>query len=484
MRTAEAPSLSLPLRTEEIPLVPPMDPALPRNAFTVDVEDWYQSCIDYDAPISERVVKNVDRILAMLDECGVKGSFFVQGRVAETFPNLVASLVDEGHEVQAHGYSHRSLSAMSRAELRDELERAKKTVEDAAGTPVTAFRAQDFSISASNLWAFEILADVGFEIDSSIFPMRARHYGIAGWPPEPHYVVADGGVRILEVPVAIWSLGGIRVPVAGGGYFRVLPRRLIGSGLRSIAAAGRPAIVYCHPYEFNPDELAEYRGVPRRFRWSRRGWPSVVPPARALAPPEFAFGRFTGRARSLGNRPNIGHLTTNVWKAATARRSVVAVLIATALLVGGTCGATAPTTTSKRYPVRGVFDRDSSRTGFDHEAALGFNFIDTGPYQRRRPACGPRPEGVHLAGRLLQQQMRVQRERRLDPLAVRAIARVAEVVGPGIRGRPRVGGYFIDDEPDATACPSAPAQMRARSARQVDRPSAPDLHSHERGRRS
>jgi polysaccharide deacetylase family protein (PEP-CTERM system associated) len=229
----------------------------------------------------------------MLDECGVKGSFFVQGRVAETFPNLVGSLVAEGHEVQSHGYSHRPLFAMSRAELRDELERAKKTVEDAAGIAVTAFRAQDFSISASNLWAFETLADVGFEIDSSIFPMRSRHYGIADWPLEPHDVVVDGGIRILEVPVAIWSLGRIRLPVAGGGYFRLLPRRLIGRGLRSIAAAGRPAIVYCHPYEFNPDELAEYQGVPRRLRLSQGVGRRSFPARMRLLLPEFAFGRFT-----------------------------------------------------------------------------------------------------------------------------------------------------------------------------------------------
>jgi len=163
--------------------VPPTNPELSRNAFTVDVEDWYQSRLDYDAPITERVVRNVDRILSVLDECGIKGSFFVQGKVAETFPKLVSSLVAEGHEVQSHGYSHRPLFAMSERELRDELERAKKTVEDAAGTPVIAFRAQDFSILAGNLWALELLADIGFEIDSSIFPMRSRHSGspVGSW---------------------------------------------------------------------------------------------------------------------------------------------------------------------------------------------------------------------------------------------------------------------------------------------------------------
>lgn len=251
---------------EAVRVTPPTNSAAPVNAFTVDVEDWYQSCVDYDAPITERVVRNVDLLLQVLDECRVKGTFFVQGRVAETFPRLVAALVEQGHEVQAHGYSHRPLHAMDRAELRREVDRAKKTVEDAAGTPVTAFRAQDFSILAQNLWALEILVEVGYRVDSSIFPMRSRHYGVPGWQVAPHRVRLEAGATLLEVPVAIWGGGRFRFPVAGGGYFRVLPKRLLVRALRSISHH-RPAIVYCHPYEFNPHELDEYRGeIPRSLR--------------------------------------------------------------------------------------------------------------------------------------------------------------------------------------------------------------------------
>jgi polysaccharide deacetylase family protein (PEP-CTERM system associated) len=252
-------------RVEEIALATPSDPTLPRNAFTIDVEDWFQSCLDYDAAISERVVRNTARVLEVLEASHVKATFFVQGRVAETFPGLVRDLVAGGHEVQAHGYSHRPLYRMGLRALRDELERAKKTVEDAAGRPVSAFRAQDFSVLADNLWALETMVEVGFEVDSSIFPMRSRHYGIAGWPLAPHHVVV-GSARLLEVPVAIRTLRGFRLPVAGGGYFRLLPERAIAAGLSSIAAAGRPAVVYCHPYEFNAEELAEYPGVSRSFR--------------------------------------------------------------------------------------------------------------------------------------------------------------------------------------------------------------------------
>jgi polysaccharide deacetylase family protein (PEP-CTERM system associated) len=264
----------------------------PVAAFTVDVEDWYQSSIDFDAPITERVARNVERIVTLLDECGIKGTFFVQGRVAESFPGLVQSLVAEGHEIQSHGYSHRPLFAMNRQQLRDELERARKTVEDAAGTEVTAFRAQDFSIVADNLWALDILAEVGFEVDSSIFPMRTARYGIGGWPLAPHRLPAAGGT-ILEVPVAVWARGRWRLPVAGGGYFRLLPTALVRRALDAIAASGRPPIVYCHPYEFNDSELDDYRGVvPSRVRISQGlGRSAFLARMREIVR-STAFGRF------------------------------------------------------------------------------------------------------------------------------------------------------------------------------------------------
>jgi polysaccharide deacetylase family protein (PEP-CTERM system associated) len=283
-----------------IALTPPAQ-AEPVAAFTVDVEDWYQSCVDLDAPITDRVVRNVHTILALLDESGIKGTFFVQGLVAETFPHVVATLVAEGHEVQSHGYSHRPLFAMSTHQLRDELERARTTVEDAAGTAVTAFRAQDFSILRDNLWALDVLAEAGFEIDSSIFPMRSKKYGIAGWELAPHVLTTPSGRRIVEVPVAVWETRRLRLPVAGGGYFRLLPKSLLTRAVRSIATSGRPPVIYCHPYEFSSGELGDYRGrVPRRLLVSQ-GIGRAAFPARIRALLEAVrFGRFDAVLRGWG----------------------------------------------------------------------------------------------------------------------------------------------------------------------------------------
>ncbi len=236
------------------------DPKSIRCAFTMDVEDWYQSTIDFDAQIHDRVLRNMDRVRPVLAEFGIKGTFFVQGRVAETFPRLLQELVAEGHEVQSHAYSHRPLYAMDRAALRKELEYSVKTVEDACGVRVTAFRAPDFSIIPKNLWALESLAEMGFEVDSSLFPLQTSRYGVPGWPLAPHHVSFAGGGGIFEVPVAIATLAGRRFPVAGGGYFRLLPTMILERAIGSILAEGRPVILYCHPYEWNPSEMDEFRG--------------------------------------------------------------------------------------------------------------------------------------------------------------------------------------------------------------------------------
>lgn len=236
-------------------------------ALTVDVEDWYQSCVDFDAPISDRVVRNTHLLLHELEESSVRATFFVQGRVAETHPGLIRELAAAGHEVQSHAHTHRPLDGMDESILREELTRGKAAVEDASGVEITAFRAPDFTIGRVNLWALETIAELGFQVDSSIFPLRTGRYGIAGWELAPHRIRLECGADLVEAPVAVWQRGPFRVPMAGGGYVRLAPGPFLQKGLRGIIASGRPPIVYCHPYEFNPDELADYRGqVSERFR--------------------------------------------------------------------------------------------------------------------------------------------------------------------------------------------------------------------------
>ena len=232
----------------------------PIHALTIDLEDWYQSSVDTSAPISKRVIRNTNILLDCLKARAVQATFFVQGKVAETFPDLIQEIQRHGHEIQSHGYSHIPLHFLDADSFREDLCRSIEVIEGITGQKVTAFRAPDFSIDETNLWALDVLVECGIEVDSSIFPMKTWHYGISGAPLHPYEVSTPKGASLLEVPVAVWSLGKRRLPISGGGYLRLLPYAVLRRGMQAIEAVGRPGVLYCHPYEFAPNEIDEYTG--------------------------------------------------------------------------------------------------------------------------------------------------------------------------------------------------------------------------------
>ncbi|MEA2338597.1 MAG: hypothetical protein QOE82_2604 [Thermoanaerobaculia bacterium] len=223
---------------------------------TLDVEDWPQSTWDRSLPITQRACDNTARVLDLLAANGKHATLFVLGKFAERFPAMVRRMHADGHEIASHGYGHVEIFKQSRDEFRDDVARAKQLVEDIIGAPVVGYRAPDFSIIKPTLWALDILAETGFQYDSSIYPIAHTRYGIANWSPEPSSVVLPSGRSIVELPIATISLFGRRWPVGGGGYHRLLPWPVIAWAIRRRAADGGPFVAYCHPYEFDPAEFA------------------------------------------------------------------------------------------------------------------------------------------------------------------------------------------------------------------------------------
>lgn len=224
-----------------------------RNALTVDVEDWAQSTLDRSLPISGRFVRSTVALLDLFARHRVRATFFVLGKAAEAFPEIVPLIAAAGHEVASHGYGHEPVWNLTPAAFADDLRRAREVIEPLAGQPLVGYRAPDFSIGLRNLWALDILRAEGFRYDSSIYPIRNPRYGVPGAPLEP-YEAVDG---LVEFPLAAVALGGTRWPVAGGGYLRLVPYAITRWALRRINAAGRPAVVYLHPYEIDATELDE-----------------------------------------------------------------------------------------------------------------------------------------------------------------------------------------------------------------------------------
>ncbi len=229
------------------------------NAFTVDVEDYFQvsafeSSVERERwpEFESRVEANTLRIADLLEETCVRGTFFILGWVAERFPRLVTELHSRGHEIGSHSYWHRLIYSQSPEEFREDLRRSRDVLQDILGAPVIAYRAPSFSITQKSLWALDILREEGFEIDSSIFPVYHDRYGIAGARPDIHFQQTSAG-PLAEFPPSVFKLGWWNLPISGGGYFRLYPFALTRYCLSQVnKRTNHPFMFYIHPWEVDP----------------------------------------------------------------------------------------------------------------------------------------------------------------------------------------------------------------------------------------
>lgn len=222
-----------------------------RNALTFDVEDWFQGLeLPHDEwrRFESRVAIGLRAVLDILDEKGIRATFFVLGRVAEEQPCLVEAIAAAGHEIGTHGWTHTPLYRQTPAEFREELCRSIAMLERVTGRAITAHRAPFFSITRETPWAFRELERAGICHDSSIFPIHNYRYGVPGARRFPHRLA---GSSLLEFPISTLRIGPVNVPFSGGFYARALPYTSIRWALRRLNRAGHPAIVYFHPWEFD-----------------------------------------------------------------------------------------------------------------------------------------------------------------------------------------------------------------------------------------
>jgi len=206
-------------------------------------------------------------LLDQLAGANVLATFFVVGEIAERHPALLRDIHAAGHEVGSHSYDHRRVHRFTPQTFREDLLRSKDALEQVIGAPVYGFRAPTFSVVRETGWAVDVLADCGFEYDSSVFPVRHDRYGIPDAPREPFLAVGRER-ELLELPLLTYRLAGVNLPVAGGGYFRLFPLAAMQAGLRQAARATTAAVamLYFHPWEFDPDQPRLPLGRLSRFR--------------------------------------------------------------------------------------------------------------------------------------------------------------------------------------------------------------------------
>ena len=229
-----------------------------RNVFSVDVEEYFQveafseyiEKNDWEKYPS-RVEEQTKRLLDLLDGFQVQGTFFVLGWLAERYPALVKNIFDAGHEIASHGFNHKMVSKMTPEEFQKDIRRSKEVLEGITNTAIKGYRAPTFSILKNTSWAYEILLHEGYRYSSSVFPIWHDRYGWQEFGYYPRRMASNENGEIWEVPMAVGSLGPLRIPFGGGGYLRSYPLFLTEALFRSLARKGRPAVVYIHPWELD-----------------------------------------------------------------------------------------------------------------------------------------------------------------------------------------------------------------------------------------
>jgi polysaccharide deacetylase family protein (PEP-CTERM system associated) len=235
-----------------------MNEKAPVNAFTIDVEDYFQ--VSAFAPyiareqwgrIECRVERNVSRLLELLAAHRTHATFFTLGWIAERYPSMVREIVAQGHELASHGYGHQRATELDHGAYFADVDRSRKLLQDLSGVDISGYRAPSFSIGAGNLWAFDSLARAGYRYSSSIYPIRHDHYGMPDAPRFAHQALCG----LIEVPATTLRLAGRNLPSSGGGYFRLLPYALSRWMLREVNRRdGQSAVFYCHPWEIDADQ--------------------------------------------------------------------------------------------------------------------------------------------------------------------------------------------------------------------------------------
>ena len=262
-----------------------------RHALTIDVEEWFHDDwrpnrgVDWDA-LPSTVEAEVEQVLALLDGAGARATFFVLGDVVRRHRGLVRRIADAGHEVASHGDTHVKVASQTRDTFAADVRRARDVLEEALGATVAGYRAPYFITRPSELWAVDVLAELGFRYDAGYVPLRWLPYAGRSAPRAPFR--HPSGIWEFPLPIAE-AYGGWNLPYAGGGpMLRFLPYRTIRRFLRAYETEVGAAVVYLHPWELAPEPRA-LPGTPRYVRaWKRLGRSRTLPSLRRLLA-DFAF---------------------------------------------------------------------------------------------------------------------------------------------------------------------------------------------------
>ena len=233
------------------------------NIITFDIEDWYNHddySRDFDWDKHEvRIYEGTEKILSALAERNMIGTFFCVGWIAEHHPKVIKDIAAAGHHLGCHSYQHELATRFTREEFKEDTYKAKSIIEDVSGKEVNAYRVPSFSITKDNLWTFDVLTELGFKYDSSVFPSHHEFGGLPDFPSFPHVIKTHHG-ELKEFPISLGKVLGREIIYSGGGYFRVMPWPL----LKEMTRKSKYVLSYFHPSDFEMPQLSYMRQFKNR----------------------------------------------------------------------------------------------------------------------------------------------------------------------------------------------------------------------------
>ena len=150
---------------------------------------------------------------------------------------------------------------MTQEEVYQDVKKSLQVLGDLSGNyPIQGYRAPSFSVTKKTWFVFDIFKRLGLKYDSSVYPVYHPDYGVPDFGQKAKRV--DG---VLEIPLNYVSIGKIKLPISGGGYFRLLPYALFKFLLKK-ALKGGNVVLYFHPWEFDPEQPRVKMPLLKTFR--------------------------------------------------------------------------------------------------------------------------------------------------------------------------------------------------------------------------
>ena len=239
-----------------------------KNIMTVDLEEWYHQNLtdsgNHTTVLTARVEQNTEKLLHIFNDAKVTATFFCLGETAQKHPGLIRKIHEAGHEIASHGFRHELVYRQNRKEFFENVKKSKDILSDISGREIKGFRSPSWSITENSLWALEVISELGFIYDSSIFPMKNFLYGIPD-SPQFCYEHTIGEKTLLEVPPSTFSFLGKRMGFSGGFYFRAFPLFFTIHTAKSLNKQSNPVVFYIHPHEIDMEHPRENRSLRDRL---------------------------------------------------------------------------------------------------------------------------------------------------------------------------------------------------------------------------